>query len=196
MNTSLSKLMASLAREGKEKNIPNISMRTGSILTFFLEITKARSILEIGCANGFSTLFLAEYAKKNESRIVACDFSRPLFEAAKKNIADAGLASFVEFRFGNALHSLSSGERFDFVFIDGEKKSTLDFLVLSLAHLTEKGIILIDNASRFPEKMAPFCVFLENNASLCSLNIPTENGDSMILVHPKSTKTQAIMPES
>src|SRR6185295_17969714 len=112
----LQNFLKNLARYGKTKNIPNISEQTGEILQFLIHISRAKKILEIGCANGFSTIFLAD--------------------AAQKNITAAGLSAFVEFRCGDGMKIVRSPEKFDCIFIDAEKKRTHEFFTLAQRHLT------------------------------------------------------------
>jgi len=39
---------------------------------------------QLGCANGYSTIWLAEAVSVNGGKILSIDFSKPSFEAAKK----------------------------------------------------------------------------------------------------------------
>src|SRR6185295_7811605 len=152
----LQNFLKNLARYGKTKNIPNISEQTGEILQFLIHISRAKKILEIGCANGFSTIFLADAARKNNGSVLTCDVSAPSFAAAQKNITAAGLSAFVEFRCGDGMKIVRSPEKFDCIFIDAEKKRTHEFFTLAQRHLTKNGLIIIDDTKKFAEKMRAF----------------------------------------
>ena len=109
-----------------ENDIPNVTEVGGRFLNMLIKMTQAKQVLEIGCANGYSTIWMAEAVRKNGGKVSTIDFSKPTFEAAKKNLAKAGLSDYVNFYFGNALVvilDIEEPEQFVFIFVDGEKKS-------------------------------------------------------------------------
>ena len=60
------KLLASLLEERKTSNIPNVSDSTGSFLYHLVRETESKHILELGTANGYSSIYLLEAILENE----------------------------------------------------------------------------------------------------------------------------------
>lgn len=69
---------------GQERDIPNISWDTALFLIEKLRGRNIRNILEIGPANGFSTMMLALACP--EAEIISIEFSRHAFEELRHNI--------------------------------------------------------------------------------------------------------------
>ena len=185
MQKDLQVFLRQLKQEGKDKNIPNISFFSATLLRFFGSITNARSIFEIGCANGFSTIFLAEIVRRNGGAVLTCDISKPSFEEAQKNLRKANLASFVKFRFGDALKILKPTEKFDFIFIDGQKDQTHKFFLLAKQHLTKTGLIIIDDTKLFPKKMHDFYLLRQTEKHFLFFDIPVEDRDTITVAFRK-----------
>lgn len=179
MNATQRELVRNLKEHGIRENIPNISFLGGEILQFLAQITAAKTFFEIGCANGFSTLFLADMAQQSGGKVVTCDISVPSFTAAQKNIRQSGLSSSVDFRFGDACTVLRKNEVFDYIFIDGQKNRTHEFFALAADHLAPRGIIVIDDTTRFPEKMKAFFSVRKNNTQFSFWDIAVEQDDTM-----------------
>ena len=51
-----------IEREAKETNVPVIRTEMQSLMKLLLAVKRPASILEVGCAIGFSALFMSEYA--------------------------------------------------------------------------------------------------------------------------------------
>ena len=51
-----------IEKEAKETDVPIIRTQTQSFIRLLLAMKKPMSILEVGCAIGFSALFMSEYA--------------------------------------------------------------------------------------------------------------------------------------
>ncbi|MBU0706468.1 class I SAM-dependent methyltransferase [Patescibacteria group bacterium] len=130
MKKDLIKFLKELRAYGVKNNIPNVTEEVGRFLNMLIRIKNSKMILEIGCANGYSTLWMAEAAKAVGARVHTIDFSRPSLAQAKDNVAIAGFSDTVEFYLDDALRLIPKMDRkllFDFVFVDGEKASYLDF---------------------------------------------------------------------
>lgn len=57
-------LLDQIEREAKQTNVPIIRTQTQGLIKFLLAMRKPMSILEVGCAIGFSALLMSEYAPK------------------------------------------------------------------------------------------------------------------------------------
>ncbi|MFH1410438.1 MAG: methyltransferase domain-containing protein, partial [Patescibacteria group bacterium] len=93
MKKDLIKFLKELRAYGVKNNIPNVTEEVGRFLNMLIRIKNSKMILEIGCANGYSTLWMAEAAKAVGARVHTIDFSRPSLAQAKDNVAIAGFFS-------------------------------------------------------------------------------------------------------
>lgn len=69
---------------GQKRNIPNISWNTSSFFVDTLAQREITNVLEIGPANGFSTMILALACPR--ARITSLECSRHAFEELRHNI--------------------------------------------------------------------------------------------------------------
>ncbi len=183
MGSKLQILLKDLKKHGIENDIPNVTEHVGQFLNMLIRIKAPKNILEIGCANGYSTIWMAESAKLIDAKIHAIDHSKPTFEDAKKNLMESGLQSYVNFYFGDAvevINSFPSDLLFDFVFVDGEKGSYLDFWNAIKPKLSEKSVVIFDDMVLFPEKTKNFSEAIKNETGFDQLMIP--DGDDGILM--------------
>ena len=143
-----------------------------------------KHVLEIGSANGISSIVIADCLEKWEGELWTCDRSKPTFQQAQENFTKAELSNIHAF-FGIAPDILQEmpQKTFDFVFLDAEKKRTLSFFKAIIPRLSRIGCVLLDDAGLFPKKMQSFFDFLEKEKSIWKWqDIPAEKGDKMMLI--------------
>ena len=68
----------------------------------------ARSVADIGCDHGYTSILLAKAGKAE--KIIACDIGQAPLESAKKNILREGLTDRIECRLGDGLEPIKSFE--------------------------------------------------------------------------------------
>ena len=109
-----------LHKLGKENNIPNISQVNEAFLRNLITTKNYSQILEIGSANGYSTICFADELEKNGGgKIVSIEFSQQAYEDAQENFKAAGVEDVIEYYFGDARDIIPFLDRkFDFIFID------------------------------------------------------------------------------
>jgi len=186
MDKTLLNFLSELKKYGVINNIPNVTERGGRFLNMLVKISGSKQILEIGCANGYSTIWLAEAARRNCGRINSIDFSEPTLESAKENLVNAGLSEVVDFHFGNALElvpTISNPKKFDFVFVDGEKRSYWDFWNVIQNRLSDNAIIIFDDALSFPHKTDIFMKKIKNVLGFEQVVMPIDHDDGILLIH-------------
>ena len=76
----------------------------------------ARSVADIGCDHGYTSILLAKAGKAE--KIIACDIGQAPLESAKKNILHEGLTDRIECRLGDGLKPIKPFE-VDAVLISG-----------------------------------------------------------------------------
>ena len=128
-----------------------ISPEQGRFMAFLVELLGVRRYLEVGVFTGYSSLSVA-LAMPPDGRIVACDRSEEWTSVARRYWKEAGVEDKVELRLGFALDTLdgllaggASGS-FDFVFVDADKESALEYYERGLALLRKGGLFGFDNA--------------------------------------------------
>ena len=68
----------------------------------------ARSVADIGCDHGYTSILLAKAGKAE--KIIACDIGQAPLESAKKNILHEGLTDRIECRLGDGLKPIKPFE--------------------------------------------------------------------------------------
>ena len=130
----------------KENYIPIIKRDTENLLKFVLKMQNPKSILEIGCAVGYSAIIMLE---NSDADIVTVEKMPERVEEDKKNIKYANLedrAKIIEGDAGEILERLvNENKKFDFIFMDAAKAQYITWLPTVKALLKDKGIIFSDN---------------------------------------------------
>lgn len=141
-----SKAIEEIRAEAKRNYIPIIKRDTENFLKFVLKMQNPGSILEIGCAVGYSAAVMLE---NSDADIVTVEKMPERVEEAKRNIKYADFesrASILEGDAGEILKSLvDKGEKFDFIFMDAAKAQYITWLPIVKKLLKESGMIFSDN---------------------------------------------------
>lgn len=185
MKEDLKKYLQELRAYGVKNDIPNVTDEVGKFLNMLIQVKKPKIILEIGCANGYSTIWMAEAAEKVDAKIHTIDHSAPTYAEAQKNLAEIGLSEVVEFHFGDAVTVISQMDtslEFDFVFVDGEKASYLNFWKVIQDRLAPGAVIIFDDMMAFPGKTKSFYDFIQLTEGIEQLLIPIDQNDGILMV--------------
>lgn len=138
-----SPLLNEIEREARETNVPIIRTQTQSLLRFLLSVHRPQSILEVGCAIGFSALLMSEYAPQG-CRITTIEKYEKRIPVAKANFARAGRdIELLEGEAADILKELSGG--YDMIFMDAAKGQYIHFLPDVLRLLNPGGLLVSDN---------------------------------------------------
>ena len=150
-----------LKADGIARNTPNVSDRTGAYLHDFIEGRGYRHILELGTANGYSTLYLIAAAEPRDGHVLTIETRRESYEEARVNLAP--YRSFVTQIHADAKEYAKSlsREKFDFIFIDAEKKETAAFFQAVWPLVRADGAVIVDDVVKYRRKMEDFYVFLD-----------------------------------
>ncbi len=130
----------------------NVADNQGKFLMLLALMRGARRILEVGTLGGYSTIWLAR-GLAPEGRLITIEAKPAHAEAARENIARAGLADVVEVHLGNARQVMEKlvrdGEApFDLVFLDADKAGLPGYLDLALKLSHPGTVIVADNVVR------------------------------------------------
>ncbi len=134
-----------IEREAKETNVPIIRTQTQGLIKFLLAVQKPMSILEVGCAIGFSALLMSEYAPKG-CQITTIENYEKRISIARENFARAGKEKQITLLAGDAADLLKElTGSYDFIFMDAAKGQYVNFLPDVVRLLAAGGILLSDN---------------------------------------------------
>ena len=173
-----------------EKRLNCISKNIGTFYNILLKSINAKKILEIGMSVGYSGLWFADAIMSNtqDGQIITIDREKFKIDSAIRNFEEAGVNSLIKIREGEArkiLHEIKEefGENyFDFIFIDADKESYIEYFDLCLPLVRKGGIIGADNIlfpERFNEMMADYLSHVRNNPNVQSVTVPIDNGEEI-----------------
>ena len=124
----------------------------GDLIYLLCRALRAKRVAEFATSLGFSTLYFAAAMRDNGGGVViGAELVPQKVEAARRNLADAGLAEFAEIRQGDARQTLRDlGGPVDFVLIDGwpgdEPSLSLQVMRLVAPQVRLGGLVMNDNA--------------------------------------------------
>lgn len=117
----------------------------GRLLKFLVKMIRPRRVLEIGTFTGYSALCMAEGLDK-DGKLYTFEIEDELEDFTRRWIDGSPYADKIEFIIGDALNIVPTmGERFDLVFIDGNKREYIRYYEMAMEHLNDGGWILADN---------------------------------------------------
>lgn len=106
----------------------------------------AKTIVELGTAYGYSTLFLADAARRTGGKVFTYEKAADKQAYARRQLTEAGLAGVVEWRLGDALELLREQPGpIDLALIDVWKDLYLPCFELVYPLLAPNGVIVADN---------------------------------------------------
>ena len=175
-----------------EKRLNCISKNIGMFYNIMLKSIHAKNILEIGMSVGYSGLWFADAIMSNtqNGQIITIDREQFKIDSATRNFEEAGGSSLIKIREGEARKILREikeefGENyFDFIFIDADKESYIEYFDLCLPLVRKGGIIGADNIlfpERFNEMMVDYLSHVRSNPNVQSVTVPIDNGEEITI---------------
>ena len=176
-----------------EKRLNCVSKNIGMFYNILLKSINAKNILEIGMSVGYSGLWFADAVMSNKQlngQIITIDREKFKIDNARRNFEEAGVNSLIKIREGEAreiLHEIKAEFKenyFDFIFIDADKESYIEYFDLCLPLVRKGGIIGADNIlfpERFNEMMADYLSHVRSNPSVQSVTVPIDNGEEITI---------------
>lgn len=138
-------ILSEIEKEAEKSDVPIIRTQTQGLIRLLLAMKKPMSILEVGCAVGFSALFMSEYAPEG-CRITTIEKYEKRIPVAKENFKRAGKEDAIILLEGDAADWLKKLDgTYDFIFMDAAKGQYIHFLPDVLRLMPEGGILLSDN---------------------------------------------------
>jgi caffeoyl-CoA O-methyltransferase len=138
-------LLAEMEEYAAEHNVPIADREVALFLEITARAMRARNVLEIGMAIGYSVLHLAR-ALPSDGLIVTIEPSDEMIRLSEDYLTRAGLRERVRIEKGEALEVMPGlRETFDLVYLDALKEEYTAYLDLALPRLRVGGVVIADN---------------------------------------------------
>lgn len=139
-------LLLRLEDEAQKERIPIINLEGIQLLSQLARLKQAQSILEVGTAIAYSTIWLARAS--SSAKVITLEIDERMVHRANENIAEAKLADRIEVIHRDATLGLPeqyAEQQFDMIFLDASKQKYELYLELYLPHLKSEGLLVVDN---------------------------------------------------
>ncbi len=136
-------IMKELEAFAKEYDVPISQPETMKLLEVLIRLGKIQSVLEIGCAIGYSAIGMA---MAGAEKITTVEISDDAARVARENFQKAGLAESITLYHGDAKEVLPTlTGQYDMVFLDAAKAQYGNFFPHCLRLLKPGGLLVSDN---------------------------------------------------
>jgi predicted O-methyltransferase YrrM len=140
-------ILAELEQLANQRHIPIVGPLVGRFLYILARASRAKRILEIGTAIGYSAIWFGLAVKQHKGTVITVEINENTANEAKRNIARAKLQGTIKVVNGNGLHVVPKLKgRFDIVFIDESKENYPKYLEMCASILNKNGLLIADNA--------------------------------------------------
>lgn len=190
MNQSLSEVLDNLYADGVAHDAKqpdrllkyrNLEPASAALLSLVVRIAGARRVVEIGTANGYSTVWLADAVGDTGGQVVSVDTAAN--DEARTNLGRAdkvqsGLAERVELRRedgGGYLSRLADGT-VDLLFLDAERVEYPNWWPHPVRVLRSGGVLAIDNVLSHADEVVPFLRLLAGDRTLLGSTVAVGKG--------------------
>lgn len=136
-------IMADLEAFAKEYDVPISQPETMKLLEVLIRLGRIETVLEIGCAIGYSAIGMAMAGAKE---ITTVEISDDAARVAQENFQKAGLSDKITLHHGDAKEVLPTlNGQYDMVFLDAAKAQYGNFFPHCLRLLKPGGLLVSDN---------------------------------------------------
>ena len=166
----------------------NLDRECANFLNSLIKINKSKRVLEIGTSNGYSGIWILKALEETKGKLTTIEFWEKRQSVARKNFEICCPNSEVEPKIGSdiviledLLEEINKGkrEKFDFVFIDANKKEYISYFKLIDEMLVKGAVVLADNILSHYEKVEDYVGLLFGNKNYQSQIL--ELGTGMML---------------
>ena len=159
----------------------NLESASAALLALVLRIAGARRVVEIGTANGYSTIWLADAVGETGGQVVSVDAAASDHARTNLGRADAaqpGLAKRVELKQGDGgayLAQLTDGS-VDLLFLDAERVEYPSWWPHPVRILRVGGVLAVDNVLSHADEVAPFLKLLAAETGIVGTTVAVGKG--------------------
>ena len=152
--------------EKTQKDFWNIPRKTAVLINMFVKMMNTQNALEIGTSNGYSGLWIAKALKYTGGRLTTIEYYEKRQSIAIENFKKCGVIDIIRPLQGSAIEvigTLDINEKFDFVFIDANKREYVKYFELIKPLLAPKALIIADNIISHAEKVQSFIEAIDSD---------------------------------
>lgn len=174
--------------EKTQKEFWNLDRECALFLNSLIKIRNAKNVLEIGTSNGYSGIWILKALEYTKGKFTTIEFWEKRQSIARKNFNLCVPNLDFDAKIGSAVVVLedildeiktNKREKFDFVFIDANKKEYVKYFELIDNMVEKNGVILADNILSHYEKTKDYIEGLFKNP--CYQSQILEIGAGMML---------------
>ena len=182
-----------LELEKTQKEFWNLDRQCANFLNTLIKMKNAKNVLEIGTSNGYSGIWILKALEKTSGKLTTIEFWEKRQRVARYNFSVCCPNVAVEPKIGSAVVILedlveevnkNKREKFDFIFIDANKKEYIKYFELVDKMIAPNGVILADNILSHYEKVEDYVNNLFDNPNYQSQILPF--GAGMMLSYKNS----------
>lgn len=178
-------VLDSLEKSAPERGWPIIGPKRGRLLDEAVLGCKPTIALEVGTNVGYSAIRIGRLLRVGQ-RLVCVEIRQDMANAARENLAKAGLSDRVEVKVGDAREVLPAlAMELDFVFLDAVKADYLVYLKSIEGRMHKGTVVFADNVKSFAGEVAPYLDYVRNSGRYQSSyreapsNYGTDEGDAV-----------------
>ena len=139
------KALGEFTRDGVHGSQMLIGEMEASVLAFLIKLGKVKTVLELGTYTGYSALAMAEQLPE-DGKVVTIDINKETTAIAKRFWDQSPHGKKIEQILKPGLEALKDlNDKFDLIFIDADKNNYSNYLDWALDHLSDNGLIVVDN---------------------------------------------------
>src|SRR5574338_1416089 len=167
--------------KGKDTGQLAVSEEDGRFLRLLVATSRAKRVLEIGGASGYSAIWMAQAVRANGGHLVTIEYDAARARELQANIARAGFTDVVTVVSGDAFAQIPKlTGSFDFVFLDAWKKDYQRFFDVVFPRLERGGMFIAHNVVNKASEMGDFLQTINDNPAVwTSIVKPSGEGISI-----------------
>ena len=154
----------------------NLEPDSAALLTLVLRIAGARTVVEIGTSNGYSTIWLADAVRDTGGRVTTVDVEE--WPGVAENLERSGMADLVDIRRGDGGAVLADypDASVDVLFLDAERVEYPGWWPHPARVLRPGGVLAVDNVLSHPTEVVDFLALVEADGGFVSETVPVGKG--------------------
>ncbi|WP_415896024.1 O-methyltransferase [Neptuniibacter sp. PT34_22] len=168
------------AQSERSKKYLNITRDTGEFLAVLIKATDAKTVLEVGTSNGYSTLWLAS-SLPDDGHVFTIENNSLKIAEASENFRKAELNTKITQLEGDVVDLLSKlPQNIDFIFLDADRSQYLSIAEQLFGLLKEGGLLVCDNAVSHKQELEGFNAWIEEQTNLSTSLVPVGKGELLV----------------
>ncbi len=145
----------------------NVHAEDGRLMRMLCECVQAQHVVEVGTANGYSTLWFCLALRSTGGRITTHEIDSTRIALAKENFRRAGVEDLVTLVPGDAHETLSTLKGpVDVILLDAEKAGFVDYLQQLLPLLKAGGLVIAHDSSGHADQMDAYFQMITTHEDL------------------------------